>query len=347
MIISSPQKITFRPAWILLFNSLRLPCIAALCWLATVASADVFKGAIVVDARDGSVLFEDNANYVGPPASVTKLMTFLVVHDALKAREISLQTLVTVTAADSRMGGTQVWLKHNEVFTVEELLYALIIQSANDAAHALSHTASPDREAFVARMNVRARQLGMTDTIWRSPHGLPPASRELSETDMTSPRDLVKLSQALLRETDILRFSTVESREFGQGYRPQSVMMRTHNNLVGKVRGVDGLKTGFTRAAGFCLAATAERDGRRLIAVIMGSPSSKERDIRMAELIENAFSKLNPSPISAAPELPTVTPVPPEPPPEIPALSIITIADEPEPSTAANKEPPTVQFVYP
>lgn len=310
--------------------------------------ADVFKGAIVVDARDGSVLFEEKANYVGPPASVTKLMTFLVVHDALKAEEISLQTRVTVTAEDSRMGGTQVWLKHNEVFTVEELLYALIIQSANDAAHALSHAAAPDRSAFVARMNARAKTLGMNDTIWRSPHGLPPTSRKLSETDMTSPRDLVKLSQILLQETDILRFSSIKNREFGKGYRTKPVMMRTHNHLVGKVRGVDGLKTGFTRAAGFCLAATAERDGRRIIAVIMGSPSSKERDIRMAELIEDAFTNLNPSPISAAPEKPILTPVPSEPLPAVPALSIIPVDIEAAPeSTTPAEETPTVRFIYP
>lgn len=318
----------------------------------------MFKGAIVVDAADGSVLFSENADYVGPPASVTKLMTFLVVHDALQAGEIALTTPVTVTAADSRIGGTQVWLKHNEVFTVEELLFALMIQSANDAAHALSHTAATDREAFVERMNARAQQLGMTDTIWRSPHGLPPASRKLSETDMTSPRDLVKLSQALLRETDVLRFSSVESMEFGKGYRPQPVMMRTHNHLVGKVSGVDGLKTGFTRAAGFCLSATAQRNGKRIIAVIMGSPSSKERDIRMAGLIEDAFAKLNPSPISAAPEdaatapvplAPPATPPPPADLPPAPALSIITIDPEPddESSTDASAEPPTVIFDYP
>jgi D-alanyl-D-alanine carboxypeptidase len=340
-----------------LFSSIKRSCFAAFCCFATMGLGDVFKGAIVVDAADGSILFSEKADYVGPPASVTKLMTFLVVHDALQAGEISLTTPVTVTAEDSRMGGTQVWLKHNEVFTVEELLYALMIQSANDAAHALSHTAAPDRASFVKRMNIRAQRLGMTNTIWRSPHGLPPSSRKLSQTDMTSPRDLVKLSQALLRETDILRFSSIQSREFGRGYRPKPVMMRTHNHLVGKVRGVDGLKTGFTRAAGFCLSATAERDGKRIIAVIMGAPSSKERDIRMAELIEDAFAKLNPSPISSAPERPVISsaPVEAEPSapkrktPPVPALSIITIDPEPDAESIsdASSEPTTVRFDYP
>ena len=139
-----------------MFTFARFPWVFALCCTATVALADIYKGAIVVDAEDGKVLFADQSDYTGPPASVTKLMTFLIVHDAIKAGEISLSTRVTVSAEDSRMGGTQVWLAHNEVFTVEELLYALMIQSANDAAHALSHIAAPDRPRFVAKMNARA-----------------------------------------------------------------------------------------------------------------------------------------------------------------------------------------------
>src|SRR5690606_19701900 len=125
----------------------------------------------------------------------------------------------------------------------------LMIQSANDAAHALSHAGGTTRPEFIALMNERARGLGMTDTIWRTPHGLPPRSRKLSETDQTSPRDLAKLARALLRETDILRYTSIERRPFGERVRTQPVMMDNHNNLIGKVRGVDGLKTGFTRAA--------------------------------------------------------------------------------------------------
>ncbi len=256
----------------------------------------VYQGAIVVDVDSGAILFEDNPDYVGPPASVTKLMTFLVVHDLIAAGRLSLTTPVTVSAEDARMGGTQVWLKHNEVFPVEELLYALMVQSANDAAHALTHAADTNRDEFVALMNARARDLGMTQTIWRSPHGLPPRSRQLSETDQTSPRDLARLATTLIEETDVLRYSSIEKRPFGTGVRAKTVAMDNHNNLLGKVAGVDGLKTGFTRAAGFCLVATAVRDGRRIIAVIMGSPSSQQRDIKMAELIEAAFATPLPEP---------------------------------------------------
>ncbi len=315
--------------------------------MSAVVSADVYKGAIVVDAEDGSILFEDKSDYRGPPASITKLMTFLIVKDAIKTGEISPSTRVTVSAEGSRMGGTQVWLAHNEIFSVEELLYALIIQSANDAAHALSHTAAPNRSAFVAKMNARAQQLGMTDTIWRTPHGLPPRSRKLSETDQTSPRDLAKLSAALLRETDILRYSAVESMPFGQGYRAKPVMMRTHNHLVGKVAGVDGLKTGFTRAAGFCLSATAERDGKRIIAVLMGCPTSRERDIRMAELIEETFRLATPLPFTRAPEPENpISHAPIQPYEELPTLDYKPIDSTlaPDDTVSADEEPPTVVF---
>lgn len=311
--------------------------------------ASVYKGAIVIDVESGAVLFEDRPDYVGPPASVTKLMTFLVIHDAIQAGEISLRTPVTVSAADSRMGGTQVWLKHNEVFPVEELLYALMIQSANDAAHALAHAAGTTREEFVARMNARARQLGMNDTVWRSPHGLPPRSRKLADTDQTSPRDLARLSLALLSETDVLKYSAIEKRPFGGSQRTKTVAMDNHNNLLGKVPGIDGLKTGFTRAAGFCLAATAERNGRRIVAVIMGSPTSQERDIRMAELIEDAFASALPEPKTLTLGRPATKPPPvisaPDNPPLPDPITITPIGTGPAPAApVTDEEPPTITF---
>jgi D-alanyl-D-alanine carboxypeptidase len=318
------------------------------------AKAQVYKGALVIDADSGEVVFEDQPDYVGPPASITKLMTFLVVHDQIRAGRLTLQTPVRTSAADSRIGGTQVWLKEGEVFTVEELLLAMMVQSANDAAHALAVTAFGSREAALAAMNERSRQLGMRDTVWRSPHGLPPSSRQLAESDLTSPRDLALLSRELLRSTDVLRYTSINRAPFGENKRPAPVMMDNHNNLLGKVRGVDGLKTGFTRGAGFCLAATAERDNRRLIAVIMGSPTSKERDVKMAELLETAFSRLGPgtarpsSPISAAPlaPAPAVSPVkaPAPAPSEPPVLTRVPLSPD---ETAPNNEPPAVRFTLP
>lgn len=301
-----------------------------------------YKGAIVVNEADGAVLFEDNADVVNPPASVAKLMTFLIVHDAIKAGQISLDTPVTVTAEDTKMGGTQVWLKEKEVFTVEELLYALMIQSANDCANALARAAAGSRDAFVGRMNARARALGMASTTFTSPHGLPPPSRKINDGDLTTPRDLTLLSRHLLANTDILKYTSVRIRTFGENVRPEKTrtMMVNHNKLLGKVPGVDGLKTGFTNGAGFCLAATAERNGNRIIVVTMGTPNRLDRDAKVAELIETAFAKLPAKP--ASPVSP-VTPVAPDPAPA-PATTSTTTAPAPAPT---NDEIPKIVFPSP
>lgn len=257
-----------------------------------------YKGAIVIDAATGKVLFEDRADIVSPPASVTKLMTFLLVHERVTRGELTLDTPIVVNAEASKTGGSQVYLAEHEVFPVEEMLFALMIASANDAATALAIHVAGSRNAFVELMNQRARELGMNDTTFRSPHGLPPSSRKFADSDLTSPRDLAKLSLHLLKTTDVLRYSSVERRIFRPG--PKHIAMDSHNNLLGKVAGVDGLKTGFTRGAGFCLAATAQRNGRRLVVVTMGSPDSKTRDTKVVELLERGFAQLPPAPATPA-----------------------------------------------
>lgn len=258
-----------------------------------------YKGAIVTDAATGAVLFESNPDVVTPPASMTKLMTYAVLHDKLAAGALTLGTPVTVSAADSRIGGTQVYLKEKEIFTVEELVYALMIQSANDAAHALAIAAAGSTQAFVELMNTKARALGMTNTTFRSPHGLPPTSRRLTEGDLASPRDFAVLSRHLLQQTDVLTYTSARVREFGTSRPKGGQRMENHNKLLGKVEGVDGLKTGYTAGAGYCLSATAQRNGRRVIVVIMGSfgkngevDKGRTRDLRTADLIEKGFAAL-------------------------------------------------------
>ncbi|MBE37020.1 MAG: D-alanyl-D-alanine carboxypeptidase [Opitutaceae bacterium] len=267
------------------------------------AQKPAYKGAIVVDALSGKVLFEDNPDLVNPPASITKLMTFLIVHDQLSSGALNLQTEVPVSAASSRIGGTQVWLKHGESFSVEEMLYALMIQSANDCAHALASLIGGTPDEFVEMMNARARQLGMTNTTFRSPHGLPTSNRRIADGDLTSPRDLSLLSRHLLLHTDVLKYSSIKVRDFRTDATKGRIVMRNHNHLLERLAGVDGLKTGYTRGAGFCLAATASRNGRRVIAVSMGSPSGKVRDLKMAELLAKGFANLPAidSPLSVAP----------------------------------------------
>lgn len=251
-----------------------------------------YLGAIVTDAETGQVLFEDKADFVTPPASMTKLMTFAVLHDKLTSGALSLETPVTVTAEDSKIGGTQVWLKQGETFPVEELIYAMMIQSANDAAHALARTVAGSSAAFVELMNTKTHTLGLTHTTFRTPHGLPPANRRAAEGDLTTPRDYASFSRYLLRATNAAKYTGVRQRKFGEGRRPAErvINMVNHNHLLGKVAGVNGLKTGFTNGAGYCLTATAERGGRGLIVVVMGSPDSKTRDLKVMELLERGFA---------------------------------------------------------
>jgi D-alanyl-D-alanine carboxypeptidase (penicillin-binding protein 5/6) len=278
-------------------------------------SRNPYLGAIVIDDDSGRVLFEDNADGRGYPASVTKLMTFFVVMDKVKAGQLTLGTPVTVSAEASRTGGSQVYLKQGEVFTVDDLLYALMIQSANDAAVALAVHAAGSREAFVGLMNAKARQLGMANTTFQSPHGLPPGKGQ--QVDVTTARDLALLSRELIDHHAILRYSSVRERPFRE-LSAEPFIMRNHNHLLGKLAGCDGLKTGYFSAAGYSLAATVERQGRRIIVVVLGSEASKTRDFKVMELAEKGFAvpasaspvvRTTAAPATAAP-VPTAKPAP-------------------------------------
>ena len=304
-------------------------------------SRKAFSGYIVTDAASGRVLLEDGADVQNPPASMTKLMTFAVLYDKLSSGAISLQTPVKIAPEDAKMGGTQVYLDPRETFSVEELIYAMMIQSANDAAHALARSAGGSVPAFVELMNAKARELGMVHTTFRSPHGLPPSSRRIADGDLTTPRDFAALCRYLLKNTDVLRYTSVRNRDFGANRKDGPQHMRNHNNLLGKVAGVDGLKTGYTAGAGYCLSATAERNGRRVIAVIMGSfgpngeiDKGRARDLKAIELIERGFDA-HPEEFQAAKSVPIPTAVPAKP-DEIP-----TVKTTKEPATSEqNSTPP-------
>lgn len=339
----------------------------AVAWAATPAGAQsrgsstgIYAGAITIDADTGEVVNAENADVTNPPASMTKLMTFAIVHDKLADGTLTLQTPVQITAADAKMGGTQVYLDPRETFPVEELLYAMMIQSANDAAHALARTAAGSVPAFVELMNAKARQLGMHRTTFRTPHGLPPPSRRIDEGDLTTPRDFAILCRHLVQHTDVLKYTAVRERPFGVGRAQGPQLMRNHNNLLGKVPGVDGLKTGYTAAAGYCLSATAERNGRRLIVVIVGSfgpnrqiDKGKARDLKVVELLEQGFAaapgrgpKLALPVVSTAPGAKTAAPAAGAAPAkdEIP-----TVKTQPAPATDAASTPkePAVIFRLP
>lgn len=271
-----------------------------------VRTREPYLGAIVVDADTGDVLFEDGADEVGYPASVVKLMDLLLLQERIEQGLLALDDRVTVTAQAARMGGSQVYLAEKEVFPVEDLLYALTIQSANDVAVALAlHIAGTD-SAFVELMNSRAADIGMQSTRFHSCHGLPPA--EGDRPDISTARDLAALSRELLRHPDILKYTSTRER----GFREGKFIMRTHNHLLKDVAGCDGLKTGYFRVGGFSIAATVKRGERRIIAVVLGSPTRNGRDAQARALIERGFLALRPLPPPVEPPPALTTEVSPE-----------------------------------
>jgi D-alanyl-D-alanine carboxypeptidase len=266
-----------------------------LCPLATRAAPArpaAYKGAIVEEAGTGQVIFANNADEVSPPASMTKLMTFAVLQDAISRGALSRETRVKVVAADTRASPSIIGLKVGEVFPMEELIYAMMLPSANDAALAVAREVAGSVPAFVELMNAKARALGMNHTTFRTPNGLPVPSHRVVDGDLTTPRDFALLCRYLIQHTDILKYTSVRTRVFGAGFRFPPTPMTSHNHLLGRIEGVDGLKTGFTNGAGFCLAATALRDNRRIIVVMMDSPDSKSRDLAVTDLIRRGFTTM-------------------------------------------------------
>jgi D-alanyl-D-alanine carboxypeptidase (penicillin-binding protein 5/6) len=235
---------------------------------------DPYVGAIAIDAESGLVLFDDNASAEVYPASTVKLMDLLIILEKVERNELSLSDTVTVGVEAASMGGSQVYLGKGERFTVDDLLYAMTVESANDAAVALAVHVAGSKAAFVEQMNRRAAEIGMKSTRFASPHGLPPAKG--GSPDISTPYDLSLLGCEVLKHPEALRYTGCREKIFRPGTRP--LPMHNHNHLLGAVEGCDGLKTGYFRAAGFSIVATALRDGRRLIAVVAGSRDSKTRD---------------------------------------------------------------------
>ena len=283
---------------------------------------DPYQGAIAVDAATGRVLFEDHADARGYPASTLKLMDLLLILEKIEAGALKLTDRVTATAEAAKMGGTQVWLKENETLTVDELLYALMVQSANDAAVALATHIAGSPEAFVGLMNQRAQALGMNGTVFHTVHGLPP--NEGAQPDVSTPADFAKLALAVLKHKDTLRYTATAERVFRV---TPALTIRTHNHLLenykGKDRhnfpGCDGLKTGYIKAGGYCIAATAHRGEDRAVVVIFGSPSYAMRDAKARELLSKSLADIaayraqHPAP-PPPPVVPVAPPAPPPPP---------------------------------
>ena len=251
------------------------------------------KSAILIEAKTGKVLFEQNADEALPPASVTKIMTLLIVMEAIEEGKLSLDDTVTASAHACSMGGSQIYLEEGEQMSVEDMLKSVIIASANDAAVALAEHIAGTEEAFVEIMNKRAKELGMINTNFENTNGLD----DTAENHVTSARDIAIMSSALLSHKKITEYSsiwmdTIRNGEFG---------LTNTNRLVRFYKGANGLKTGSTSKAMFCISASAERNGMTLICVIMAAPTRDIRNSAATALLDwgfanySVFSKLEDS----------------------------------------------------
>jgi D-alanyl-D-alanine carboxypeptidase len=244
--------------------------------------ADDRYAAIVIDASTNEVLHADQADELRFPASLTKMMTLYIVFEELEKGRLDLDDRIAVSRRASRMPASRLGLRQGSSISVDDAIRALVTRSANDVATAVAEHMDGSESRFAARMTTRARALGMVSTRFVNASGLPDPSQR------TTARDMARLSSALLNDFP-QHFNYFQTREFWF----RNLYSRNHNALLGRVEGVDGIKTGYTRASGFNLATSVTRNGQRLFTVVMGGASAAERDAQVAYLIETAYSDLD------------------------------------------------------
>lgn len=238
------------------------------------------KSSILMEAKTGKILYEDNADEKLSPASITKIMPLLLVMEALERGDISLETVIYASEHACSMGGSQIWLEPGEGMTVDDLLKATVIASANDACVALGETIAGSEEGFVALMNQRAKELGMTNTNFVNATGLD------AENHYTSAHDVAIMSAELIKHPLIKNYSTVWMDSLRDG---KSELVNT-NKLVRFYEGTTGLKTGTTSIAKYCLSATANRNGMELVAVVLAGETSNDRFSGAKKLLDYGFA---------------------------------------------------------
>lgn len=242
------------------------------------------KSALLMEPVSGSILYERNIDEKFAPASVTKIMTMLIAMEAVDSGKISLEDKVTCSENAKKMGGSTMLLDTGEVRTLEELIKGVAIASGNDAAVAIAEYIAGTESDFVNLMNERAKELGMQNTTFKNSNGLP------AEGHLSTARDIAIMSQELLRHPTILKYSGIYMETISEG-RKSPIELVNHNKLVRFFPGCDGLKTGFTNEAKYCISATAKKNGVRMLTVIMGAPTYKTRNRDAGILMNFGFSK--------------------------------------------------------
>lgn len=242
------------------------------------------KSALLIEPTTGKVIYEKNSKEKFAPASVTKIMTMLLAMEAIDSGKIKLTDKIVCSEKVKSMGGSSMILDNGEVRTVEEILKGIAIASGNDAAVAMAEFLEGSEEAFVVKMNEKAKAIGMNDTTFRNCTGLS------ADGHLSTAYDIALMSMELLKHPTILKYSSIYMETISEG-RQSPIELVNHNKLVRFYKGCDGLKTGFTTEAMYCISATAVRNDVRMLSVIMGAPTYKQRNADASKLMDFGFAK--------------------------------------------------------
>lgn len=242
------------------------------------------RSAILLDADSGTVIFEKNSHDRLPPASITKIMTLLLIMESIDEGKIKLKDMVQVSEYASSIGGSQIFLEQGEKMSVDDLIKGIALASGNDASVAMAEKIAGTEQQFVAMMNKRAKELGLNDTHFVNTNGLPAADH------YSSAHDIAMMSKELLKHPEITKYTGLYQDYLRKTSEKPFWLVNT-NKLVRFYSGADGLKTGYTSEAKYCLSATAKRDNLRVIAVVMGEPTTKVRNAEVSQMFDYSFAQ--------------------------------------------------------
>ncbi len=248
------------------------------------------KSAILVEVDTGTVIYEKNSHEKLPPASITKVMTMLLIMEAIDRGELKLTDKVRTSEYAASMGGSQIFLEPGEMMSVEEMIKGIAIASGNDASVAMAEHLGGTEQAFVTKMNQRVKELGLQNTNFANTNGLP------AENHYSTAHDIAMMSRELLKHEQITKYTSLYQDYLRKDSNKPFWLVNT-NKLVRFYPGADGLKTGYTSEAKYCLTATAKRDNMRVVAVVMGEPDSKTRNKEITQMFDYAFSQYQSFPL--------------------------------------------------
>jgi D-alanyl-D-alanine carboxypeptidase (penicillin-binding protein 5/6) len=256
----------------------------------SVQLADDSSSAILIERDTGKILYEKNSNEQLPPASMTKIMTMVLIMEALDRGTLKMDEKIRTSEYAASMGGSQIFLEPGEEMTVEEMLKGIAIGSANDASVAMAERLGGSEEEFVKMMNAKVKELGLKNTVFKNVTGLP------TKDHYSTAHDMAVMAKELLKYEGITKF-TGQYEDYLREDTDKKFWLVNTNRLVRFYPGVDGLKTGFTNEAKYCLTATAQKDGMRVVAVVFGAPTSKSRNAQVTKMLDYAFSQYQSHPM--------------------------------------------------